>query len=162
MSKYKLDTSILYELVSINLISVELNKLKLEREKEIQRQGSKKLSGIDYSKERVMGGLIESEEQQILTIQHLTQNIVYYEQMLNENKEALKQKKELIYSILTERQRYIFEETFIKGRTCESVADDLNVEITTILRERKCIVKAIQRIKDNIQRITSELFNNAM
>lgn len=156
--RYKLDMDILYELASINLVEIELQKLKADRERELERQSPKKLNGIDYSKERVQGGIVESEEEQIIKIQNLTLNIALKEQLLNDYKTTLDEKKKEINNVLTERQRYIFEETFIKGRTCEDVAEELGTEIKVVLRERKKIMEAINKIKERIRVVKSELF----
>lgn len=159
--KYKIEKDLLYELASINIYEIELNRLKLLRQRELIRQAPKEVSGVDYSKEVVQGGLIESEEQQIFNIQCLTAQIFQTEQLINDYKSTLGLKVEQINSVLTERQRYIFEETFIKGRTCEDVANELGVEIKAVIRERKRIVEAISRIKETIKTIKSEIFGQS-
>ena len=159
--KYMIEKDLLYELASINIYEIELNRLKLLRQRELIRQAPKEVSGVDYSKEVVQGGLIESEEQQIFNIQCLTAQIFQTEQLINDYKSTLGLKVEQINSVLTERQRYIFEETFIKGRTCEDVANELGVEIKAVIRERKRIVEAISRIKETIKTIKSEIFGQS-
>ena len=158
--KYKVDMNLLYELASINIVEAELEKLKRMREKELYKMMPKEVGSVDYEKERVQGGIIESEEQQILNIQCLTAQILQQEQILNIYKETLEKKNEAIYSILTDRQKYIYDETFIKGRTCEDVSYDLNVDRITIIRERGEIVKKINAIKSKINTISSEIFDN--
>ena len=148
MSRYKIDMDLLYELASINIVEAELERLKRDRQRELQKQAPKEVSGIAYDKERVQGGIIESEEQQIYNIQCLTAQIVQKEQLLNDYKNTLDLKVEQINSVLTERQRYIFEETFIKGRSCEEVAYELQKDVITIIRERKEIITKINKIND--------------
>ena len=162
MSRYKIDMDLLYELASINIVEAELERLKRDRQRELQKQAPKEVSGIAYDKERVQGGIIESEEQQIFNIQCLTAQIIQKEQLLNDYKSTLDLKVEQINSVLTERQRYIFEETFIKGRSCEDVAYELQRDVITIIRERKEINNKINKIKCNIKQIKSDLFNNVM
>ena len=157
--KYKLDMNLLYELASINVIEAEILKLKRLREKELYKMMPKELGSVDYEKERVQGGIIESEEQQILNIQCLTSQIAQQEQILNIYKETLEKKNEAIYSILTDRQRYIYDETFIKGRTCDDVSYELGIERITVIRERGEIIKKINTIKSKINTISSEIFN---
>lgn len=157
--KNKIEMDLLYELASINIVEAEILKLKRMREKELLRQAPKPVGSVDYEMEKVQGGIIESEEQQILNIQCLTAEIMQQEQLLNIYQDTLTQKKEQINSVLTERQQYIFEETFIKGRSCESVADELGFEISTIFRERKVIIEKINKIKSSIANIKSEIFN---
>lgn len=162
MSRYKIDMDLLYELASINIVEAELERLKRDRQRELQKQAPKEVSGIAYDKERVQGGIIESEEQQIFNIHCLTAQIIQKEQLLNDYKLTLDSKIKQINSVLTERQRYIFEETFIKGRTCEEVANELQRDLITILRERKEIMTKINKIKCNIAQIKSDLFKNVM
>lgn len=156
--KYKIDMNLLYELASINIVEAEISKLKRLREKELYKMMPKEIGSVDYEKERVQGGIIESEEQQILNIQCLTAQILQQEQILNIYKETLEKKNEAIYSILTERQRYIYDETFIKGRTCEELSAELDLDYRTITRERGEIVKKINTIKGMINNISSEIF----
>ena len=158
--KYKVDMNLLYELASINLIEAEITKLKRMREKELYKMMPKELGSVDYEKERVQGGIIESEEQQILNIQCLTAQILQQEQILNIYKETLEKKNEAIYSILTDRQRYIYDETFIKGRTCDDLSIEMGLDYRTITRERGEIVKKINTIKGKINTISSEIFEN--
>lgn len=157
--KNKIEMDLLYELASINIVEAELTKLKRMREKELIRQAPKPVGSVDYEREKVQGGIIESEEQQIFNIQCLTAQIIQQEQLLNIYQDTLTQKKEQINSVLTERQQYIFEETFIKGKSCECVAYELGYDISTIFRERKAIIEKINKIKDSIKTIKSEIFN---
>ena len=87
--KNKIEMDLLYELASINIVEAELTKLKRMREKELIRQAPKPVGSVDYEKEKVMGGIIESEEQQIFNIQCLTAQIVQQEQLLNIYQETL-------------------------------------------------------------------------
>ena len=157
--KYKLDMNLLYELASINIVEAEIQKLKRLREKELYKMQPKDVGSVDYEKEKVQGGIIESEEQQIINIQCLTAQITQQEQLLNIYKDTLEEKKNAINSILNERQRYVFEETFLNGRTCEDVADELGIDYRTLIRERGEIVKKINTIKCKISELSDKIFN---
>lgn len=157
--KNKIEMDLLYEIASINIVEAEITKLKRMREKELIRQAPKPVGSVDYEREKVMGGIIESEEKQIFNIQCLTAQIMQREQLLNIYQDTLTQKKEQINSVLTERQQYIFEETFIKGKSCECVAYELGYDISTIFRERKAIIEKINKIKEAIKDIKSEIFS---
>ena len=157
--KYKLDMNLLYELASINIVEAEIQKLKRLREKELYKMQPKDVGSVDYVKEKVQGGIIESEEQQIINIQCLTAQITQQEQLLNIYKDTLEEKKNAINSILNERQRYVFEETFLNGRTCEDVADELGIDYRTLIRERGEIVKKINTIKCKISELSDKIFN---
>lgn len=158
--KHRLDTSLLYEIASINIVEAEIKKLKRLRETELFKMQPKEVGSVDYEKEKVQGGMIESEEQQILNIQSLTAQILQQEQLLNIYNDTLQKKNEAICSVLTERERIVYLETFIKGRSCETVANELGYEPLTIIRDRKAIMEKINSIKANIRQIKSEIIEN--
>jgi len=157
--KYKLDMSLLNELASISFVEAELEKEKQLLKKKVDLLAPKPVDAVDYSKEKVQGGITHTTEDVLQSIVESNAEIFRLEQLLNIYKDSLNKKNEAICSVLTERQKYIYNETFIKGRTCDSVANDLDLERMTILRERGEIVKKINAIKQNISSIKSDILS---
>lgn len=154
--KSKLDIDLLYELASINIVEAELKKEKDLLKKKVDLLAPKPVNAVDYSKEKVQGGITHSNEEILQSIVQSNAEIFRLEQLLNIYKDTLDKKNKAICSVLTDREEYIYNETFIKGRSCDSVADELGFEIKTVIRDRKEIVKKINGIKQNIREIRSD------
>ena len=155
--KYKLDMSLLNELASISIVEAELEKEKKLLNDKIDLLSPKPVSAVDYSKEKVQGGITHTTEEVLQGIVESRAEIFRLEKLLNIYNECLERKKSAINTILTERQRYIFNETFIKGRTCEAITNELDIDYRTIIRERAEVVKKINGIKSEIYRINSQI-----
>ena len=158
--KYKLDKNLLYELASISIVEAELEKEKELLNKKIDLLAPQQVSGVDYSKEKTQGGITHTTEDVLKSIVESRAEIFRLEQLLNIYNRCLEKKRNAINSVLTDRQRYIFNETFIKGRTCEAVSYELNIEPRTITRERGEIVRAINHLRAELNGINSETLEN--
>ena len=158
--KYKLDKNLLYELASISIVEADLEKEKELLNEKIDLLAPQQVSGVDYSKEKTQGGITHTTEDILKSIVESRAEIFKLEQLLNIYNRCLEKKRNAINSVLTERQRYIFNETFIKGRTCEAVSYELNIEQRTITRERGEIVRAINRLRAELNGINSETLEN--
>ena len=155
--KYKLDMSLLNELASISIVEAELEKEKKLLNDKIDLLSPKPVSAVDYSKEKVQGGITHTTEEVLQGIVESRAEIFRLEKLLNIYKECLDKKQQAINSKLTERQRYIFNETFIKGRTCEAISYELELDYRTITRERGEIVKKINEIRAEINKVNNEI-----
>ena len=155
--KYKLDMSLLNELASISIVEAELEKEKKLLNDKIDLLSPKPVSAVDYSKEKVQGGITHTTEEVLQGIVESRAEIFRLEKLLNIYKECLDKKQQAINSKLTERQRYIFNETFIKGRTCEAISYELDLDYRTITRERGEIVKKINEIRAEINKVNNEI-----
>jgi len=153
--KHKLDMSLLSELASISFVEAELKKEKDLLNDKIDLLAPKPVSAVDYSKEKVQGGITHTTEEILQSIVESRAEIFRLEKLLNIYNECLEKKKNAINTILTERQRYIFRETFINGRTCEDISYELDLDYRTIIRERGEIVKKVNTIKTQIQSINN-------
>ncbi len=159
--KSKLDIDLLYELASINIVEAELKKEKNLLQDKLKLLEPKPVNAVDYSKEKVQGGITHTTEEILQSIVVSNAEIFRLEKLLNIYKDTLDKKNKAICSVLTDREEYIYNETFIKGRSCEVVAEELGFEMKTVIRDRKEIIKKINGIKQNIREIRSDFMEKA-
>ena len=58
-----------------------------------------------------------------------------------------------IKEVLSERERQVYERTFLKGETCEYTAFELNCGLRTIMRDRASIIAKMRKLEAEICKI---------
>lgn len=160
MAKYKIENELIEELATLHYVEAQLEEYKKEREKILKSMQPKELKGIDYSKEVVDGGMVIPIEKEINSLIHTNANIMALEQLLNTMNECIHKKSECIKEILTERERIVFQKTFIDGVSCDDLAYELQITSRTIQRDRAVIIAKMRRLKTKIDEINRKIIEN--
>lgn len=162
--KERIELDLLYELASIKTIKAEIDKYKVNREHILKElNNSSDVKSVDYTKWKVDGNGKQTPLQiQMQELIHTNSNIMALENLLDILEQTANKKKECIMSVLTEREKIIFQYSFIENRTSEDIADMLGISYQTISRDRKEVIRKIKAIKDKILQINSNFMQNGM
>lgn len=160
--KYKIEEELLEEVSSLKYVKIQLDQYKVYRERLLQSMQPKDLKGIDYSKLIVDGGMIKSTEQEFNELIQTNQCITALEQIQNTLEEILTKKCGCIKDLLTERERIVFQRTFIDGITCEDLGEELGISDRTIRRDRALIIAKIRKLRTKVEDINNKITQNVL
>lgn len=162
--KERIELRLLYELSAIKIIKAEIEKYKLDRTNILKElNNSKEVGSVDYSKWKVDGnGKQKPLQDSMRDLLTTNQNIINLENLLNILEETAEKKKECIMSVLTEREKIIFEYSFIQNRTNEDIANMLGFSYQTISRDRKEVIRKIKNISTQIMQINNDFMQNVL
>lgn len=162
--KERIEMRLLYELSAIKIVKAEIEKYKQDREHLlIELNDSKDVGSVDYEKWKVDGnGKQTPLELQMKELINTNANIMALENLINILEATAEKKKECVMSVLTEREKIIFQYSFIENRTSEDIADMLGISYQTISRDRKEVIRKIKEISSQIMQINSNFMSNGM
>lgn len=154
--RYELD--VLYELYSIRYVKLEIDKFKAIRTNILKELNpSRDVGAVDYSKWKVDGNGNQTPIQETMKrLLETNQNIIALEELLNILEETTEKKKECIMSTLTEREKLIFQKSFIENMTSEDISFEYGIGVRTISRDRKEVIRKISTMKSIIENISNE------
>ena len=151
--KYKVEDELLIEITALNYLKSQLEEYKKIKADVLRGMTPQPLESVDYSKWKVDGGVIKVIEEEINKLIEAQQNIQALEKVIQIKQNLLDKKSECIKDVLNDRERQVYERTFLKGETCEYVAFELNCCYRTIMRDRASIMAKIHKIQDKIAKI---------
>ena len=151
--KYKVEDELLIEITAVNYLKSQLEVYKKMKSDVLRGLTPQPIESVDYSKWRVDGGVIKVIEDEINKLIEAQQNIIALEKLIQIKSDLLDKKSNCIKEVLTEREKIIYDRTFIKGETCEDVAFDMEIADRTVQRDRASIIAKIHKIQDKIQQI---------
>lgn len=156
--KNRYEMEVLYELYSIKYVKTEIDKCKEIRTKILKELNpSSELGSVDYSKWKVDGNGNQTPlELQMKQLIETNANIFGLEQLLNILGETANKKKECIESVLTDREKLIFQKSFIDDLTNEDISLEYGISLRTITRDRKEIIRKMSTMKGIIEKISKE------
>lgn len=156
--KNRYEMEVLYELYSVKYVKAEIDKYKEIRTKILKELNpSSELGSVDYSKWKVDGNGNQTPLE--IQMKHLIEtnaNIFGLEQLLNILEETAKKKKECIESVLTDREKLIFQKSFIDDMTNEDICLEYGISLRTITRDRQEIIRKMSTMKGIIEKISKE------
>jgi len=151
--KYKVEDELLIEITAVNYLKSQLEVYKKMKVDVLRGLTPQPIESVDYSKWRVDGGVVKVIEDEINKLIEAQQNIIALEKLIQIKSDLLDKKSNCIKEVLTEREKIIYDRTFIKGETCEDVAFDMEIADRTVQRDRASIIAKIHKIQDKIQQI---------
>lgn len=151
--KYKVEDELLIEITAVNYLKSQLEVYKKMKADVLRGLTPQPIESVDYSKWRVDGGVVKVIEDEINKLIEAQQNIIALEKLIQIKSDLLDKKSNCIKEVLTEREKIIYDRTFIKGETCEDVAFDMEIADRTVQRDRASIIAKIHKIQDKIQQI---------
>ena len=162
--KERIEMRLLYELSAIKIVKAEIEKYKQDREHLlIELNDSKDVGSVDYGKWKVDGnGKQTPLEIQMKELINTNANIMALENLINILEATAEKKKECVMSVLTEREKIIFQYSFIENRTSEDISEMLGISYQTISRDRKEVIRKIKAISSQIMQINSNFIQNGM
>ena len=152
--KYKVEDELLIEITALNYLKSQLEEYKKIKADVLRGMTPQPLESVDYSKWKVDGGVVKVIEEEINKLIEAQQNIQALEKVIQIKSDLLDKKSQCIKEVLNDRERQVYERTFLKGETCEYTAFELNCGIRTIMRDRASIMAKIHKIQDKITQIT--------
>jgi len=155
--KYKIEDELLYEITTLKYLQSELEEYKKIKQDTLRSMIPQDVGSVDYEKWRVDGGVSTTIEQELNKLITTQQNIIALESIIRLKSEIIDKKSNCIKEVLTERERLIYDKTFIEGKTCDDVAYQLNLNSRTIQRDRASIISKIRKIETKIAKITENV-----
>lgn len=152
--KYKVEDELLIEITALNYLKSQLEEYKKIKADVLRGMTPQPIESVDYSKWKVDGGVIKVIEEEINKLIEAQQNIKALEVVIGIKSELLEKKSNCIKEVLNERERQVYEYTFLKGETCEDTANELNCGVRTVQRDRAVIVSKMRKIQDKICQIS--------
>ena len=162
--KERIELRLLYELTAIKILKAEIEKYKQDREHILMGLNENRdITGIDYSKWRVDGnGKQKPLQDQMKELIETNANIFNLENLINLLEATAEKKKECIMSVLTEREKIIFQYSVIENKTNEDIAEMLGFSYQTISRDRKEVIRKIKAIQSQILKINEDFMQNVL
>ena len=155
--KYKVEDELLIEITALNYLKSQLEEYKKIKADVLRGMTPQPLESVDYSKWKVDGGIVKVIEEEINKLIEAQQNIQALEKVIQIKSDLLDKKSQCIKEVLTEREKIVYDRTFIKGETCEDVAYDMEIADRTVQRDRASIMAKIHKIQDKITKITQNV-----
>lgn len=152
--KYKVEDELLIEITALNYLKSQLEEYKKIKADVLRGMTPQPLESVDYSKWKVDGGIVKVIEEEINKLIEAQQNIQALEKVIQIKSDLLDKKSQCIKEVLNERERQVYEHTFLKGETNEYTAFELNCGLRTIERDRAIIIAKIRKIQDKICQIS--------
>lgn len=152
--KYKVEDELLTEITALNYLKQQLEVYKKIKTDVLKGMTPKPIESVDYEKWRVDGGAVKVLEEEINKLIEAQQNITAFEMVIQAKEKILDLKSQCIKEVLSERERQVYERTFLKGESCEYTAYDLNCGVRTIQRDRAVIISKMRKIQDKISQIS--------
>ena len=151
--KYKVEDELLTEIKALDYMKQQLELYKKMKADVLRGMTPQPIESVDYSKWKVDGGCVKVIEEEINKLIHAQQNILALEELIKIKSELLDQKSNFIKEVLSERERQVYERTFLKGETCEYTAFELNCGLRTIMRDRASIIAKMRKLEAEICKI---------
>ena len=145
--KYKVEDELITEIKALDYLKQQLELYKKMKADVLRGMTPQPLESVDYSKWKVDGGCVKVIEEEINKLIHAQQNIIALEELIKIKSEFLDQKANFIKGVLNDRERKVFERTFLNGETCEYTAFELNCGVRTIQRDRAIIISKMRKIQ---------------
>ena len=160
--KERIEMRLLYELSAIKIVKAEIEKYKQDREHLLMDlNDNKDVGSVDYEKWKVDGnGKQTPLQQQMKELINTNANIMALENLINILEATAEKKKECIMSVLTEREKIVFDYSFIQNKSTYDIADMLGISEKTIYRDRKEVIRKIKTISSQIMQINNDFMQN--